>query len=502
MKATENLIYCLKAGYPYFYVSTLEIQKTVDTIKEAVEAADIGFKVEVWDFQLNPDPEAVLGLMQGEEKTLVVAKNYNWFLESGFEGINKEFVTILQNNVEIYSSKDFRRGLVIVSDSSIGESIPSMLINDFMPLEFDRPDKNEIAGILDFIIESAQVNDRFEMPDDDTKEALINAAKGMTAREIKAAYAYSLVKTTGKLDPQVVAIQRAKEVEKTDGLKLGIYKESFDDLIGYDVAKKFAALNIKSPLSKGMLMVGPPGTGKTTFARALANTFNMVCLEMEMAELFGGIVGETEAKVRLALDILKANAPCVWFIDEIEKGLAGVGGNSSGNVSTSGSEVTARAMAQILKFMSHNRPEGIYCVATSNDATSLPPEWVRPGRWDSAPWYVDLPKAETKKGIFKHYMEKGFYVETAPEKFVKPTGDIPSDKDTTQWSGAEIETVCRLSVQMGMTIQECMQFIRPVAVTMSDQIQALKKWAIDENRCIQAEVETANAIKIDRDINF
>jgi len=503
MKATENLIYCLKAGYPYFYVQTIEIQKTVDTIVEAVDNADIGFKLVVWDFEKNPDPEEVLNLMQAEEKVLVIAKNWNWFLESNIEGIKKDFITILQNNVEIFSSKDFRRGLVIVSDSSIGESIPSMLVNDFMPLEFDRPDAEEIKSILDFIIESAKVNDRFEMPDEATIEALVNAAKGMTAREIKAAYAYSLVKTTGKLDPQIVAIQRAKEVEKTDGLKLGVYEESFDDLIGYDVAKKFAALNIKSPLAKGMLLVGPPGTGKTTFARSLANTFGMVCLEMEMAELFGGIVGETEAKVRMALDILRANAPCVWFIDEIEKGLAGVGGNSSGNVSTSGSEVTARAMAQVLKFMSHNRPEGIYCVATSNDATSLPPEWVRPGRWDSAPWYVDLPKPETKKGIFSHYMEKGFKLSEGSDEVGYPTGEMPSDTETKEWSGAEIETVCRLSVQMKMDIQDCMQFIRPVAVTMAGRIQALKKWAIEENRCIQAEAENEkDSVKIDRDIDF
>ncbi|MCK4776851.1 MAG: AAA family ATPase [Actinomycetia bacterium] len=374
-----------------------------------------------------------------------------------------------------------------------------MLIHDFMPLEFDRPDRKEIAVILDFIIESAKVNDRFEMPDEDTKEALVDSAKGMTAREIKAAYSYSLVKTLGKLDPQIVAVQRAKEVEKTAGLKLGVYSDSFDDLIGYDVVKKFTAMNIKSPLSKGTLLVGPPGTGKTSFARALANTFGMVCLEMEMAELFGGIVGETEERVKMALDILKANAPCIWFIDEIEKGLAGVGGNSSGNVSTSGSEITMRAMAQVLKFMSHNRPPGIYCIATSNDATSLPPEWVRPGRWDSAPWYVGLPKPDTKKGIFESYIKKGF-MEDGMEARLYPTGDIPADTDTAQWSGAEIETVCRLSAQMNMPIQDCMQFIRPVAVTMAEKIQALEKWA--ETRTIPAESEAKNPIVIDRDIEF
>jgi len=501
MKALQNLEYALKAGYPYFYVQTIEMNKAVDSIVEYVEKANFGWTVKVWDFIANPDPEAVLNQLEGSDnKTLLIAKNWNWFLASEYEGLNKEFVSKIQNNADVYASSSMRRALIIISDVAIDQAIPSMLLYDFLPIEFDRPTEEEIRADLDFIVESAKSNPKFEVPNDDQIEALIDAGKGMTTRELKAAYAYSLVKTGGRLDPQVVATQRAKAVEKVDGLKLGQYTENFDELIGYDVAKKFAAVNIKSPLSKGMLLVGPPGTGKTTFARALANTFGMVCIEMEMANLFGGIVGETEAKVKAALDIIKANAPCVWFIDEIEKGLAGVGGNS-GNVSTSGSEITQRAMAQVLKFMSHDRPPGVYCVATSNDAKSLPPEWVRPGRWDSAPWYVGLPNTETKQGIFKHYMEKGFKVEGMKEPLF-PTGDIPAETDLEDWTGAEIETCCRLSAQMGMTMDECRQFIKPVAKTMAEQIRALEKWAIEEERTISAEPGTTNEVTINRDIEF
>jgi len=498
MKALTHLEYSLKAGYPYFYVQTLEMNKAVDEIKSHIETNMNGWEVKVWDFAADPDPGNVFSLFGN--RTVVVAKNWNWFLESDYEGINKEFVTTLQNNVDLFSSSQGRNALVIVSDCTIDKAVPTTLLNDFMPIEFERPGNEEIRASLEFIIESAAKNEKFVAPKPAEIENLINAGKGMTTRELKAAYSYSLVKTGGKLDPQIVATQRAKAVEKVDGLKLGDYSETFDELVGYDTAKKFAAMNIKSLLSRGMLLVGPPGTGKTTFARALANTFGMVCIEMEMANLFGGIVGETEAKVKAALDIIKANAPCVWFIDEIEKGLAGMGGGS-GNVSTSGSEITQRAMAQILKFMSNNRPPGIYCVATSNDAASLPPEWIRPGRWDSAPWYVGLPSDETKRGIFKHYMKKGFKVEGMDDTLYA-TGEIPDSKDLEDWSGAEIETVCRLSAQMGLTIDECRQFIRPVAKTMSEQIRALEKWAIEEERTIPAESGTKDEIVIDREIEF
>ena len=503
MKSLENLIASMKAGYPYYYFQTLELSKTTNEIFDAVESADFGWEVKVWDFGKDPDPENVINMLntESEKKVLVVAKNWNWHLESDYEGINKDFVTTLQNNVDLYSSKEMRRCLVICSDVGIDKAIPSMLLNDFLPMKFDRPDVAQIKETLDFVIASAEGNEKFIRPTKEEEVNLINSGKGMTERELKAAYSYSLVRTGGRLDPQLVAIQKAKEVEKTAGLVIGQYDETFDDLVGYEIAKKFAAMNIHSPLSKGMMFVGPPGTGKTTFARALANTFGMVCIEMEMANLFGGIVGETEEKVRVALDIIRANAPCVWFIDEIEKGLAGMGGGSA-NMSNSGSEITKRAMAQVLKFMSHNRPPGIYCVATSNDARSLPSEWVRPGRWDSAPWYVGLPNNDTKDGIFQHYMNKGFKVEGMDEALYT-TGEALTSKQTEKWSGSEIETVCRLSAQMGMTIAECKQFIKPVAITMAEDFAALEKWAVDEERTVMAEaVAGKEAIVIDREIDF
>jgi len=90
----------LKAGYTYFYISTDEINKAVTELKDGING---GFTSAIWDFESNPDPEAVMEMLKGTEpNTVLVAKNYDWFLQDQVEGLNKTVVTFLQNNVSVY----------------------------------------------------------------------------------------------------------------------------------------------------------------------------------------------------------------------------------------------------------------------------------------------------------------------------------------------------------------------------------------------------------------
>lgn len=143
---------------------------------------------------------------------------------------------------------------------------------------------------------------------------------------------------------------------------------------------------------------------------------------------------------------------------EIEKGLAGVGANQIGDGGT-----TKRSMAQFLKFLSDSRPEGVYVIATCNNISSLPPEWVRAERWDAAPFFVDLPSTKEAKVILEHY-KASFDVKGNP-------------KNMDGWSGAEIKSVCRIAAMMGTDISKAEDFIIPVSSTMKSEISALRKWA-------------------------
>jgi SpoVK/Ycf46/Vps4 family AAA+-type ATPase len=458
---TTELMNFVKAGYAYFYIQSSEVNKAVDDVKEIFNTAKNGssFNLIVWDFEKDLDPASVIESLKSEPpKTVVIAKNWNWFIQDAMGGFDKGIVQHLQNGVLDYSSGEFRKILVIISDQSFSKAIPSEIQKDFVALEYSLPDKEEIIVILAGLLADLKDRPGFVMPSDEEKLKIADSARGLTRRETINAFSYSIVKDKGQIKSSTVSELQAKEVQKTAGLRIGNYK--VPELIGYDNLKKFVLATIKSPLSKGIMLVGPAGTGKTHFCKWVGSAVDMKVIELEMAELFGGLVGETEQLVRSALEIISANAPCILFVDEIEKGLAGVGNDQNGDGGT-----TKRAMAQFLKFLSDSRPEGVYVMATCNNISSLPPEWVRAERWDSAPFMVDLPNEKEAKAILDHY-----------KKSYKVSGDPKSMKG---WSGAEIKSVCRIAAMMTSSIDEAEEYIIPVSKTMKNEIDGLRKWAED-----------------------
>jgi SpoVK/Ycf46/Vps4 family AAA+-type ATPase len=467
----KKLIPAIKAGYSYFYCQSYEINRTVQEIKDIAGEYKNGgdesiYKVSTWDFETVPDPEeAVNFLSSAKPYSILIAKNFNWFLIDNMEGFSKSIVTFLQNHIEEFSSAEFRKVLIIVSDAEFDNAIPSQLTRDFLPLEFPLPRINEVSEIYDFVIDSVKDNPKFQMPDEDERKNIILNSRGMTKREIVNALSFSIVSDGGKLLPKTVAGIRNQGIEKNAGIKIGRYPETFKDLKGYENIKEFARATIMGPrrdLAKGLLLTGPPGTGKTMFCRCTGNETGLEVLEVEVAQLFGKYVGESEKNFGNLIKIAVATAPCIVFMDEIDKALAGIGGGDNGNGTPGASDsVSRRSAGQFLKFM-QQRPEGVYVFATCN-SINIPPEWIRAERWDCAPFYVGLPQEEEREAILKYY-QKVFDVKG------KPSG-------MEGWSGAEIKSVCRIAAMMGRPINEVEQFVIPVSKTMGDQIGRLEKWA-------------------------
>ena len=149
------------------------------------------------------------------------------------------------------------------------------------------------------------------------------------------------------------------------------------------------------PAPKGIALIGIPGTGKSLTAKMIGRAWQSPLIRLDVGALFGSLVGESESRVRRALKIAERIAPCILWIDELEKALAH-GGSDSGT--------SARVFASILTWMQEKKSE-VFVVATANDITALPPELLRRGRFDEI-FFLDLPNRRERREIFAVHLEK------------------------------------------------------------------------------------------------
>lgn len=222
-------------------------------------------------------------------------------------------------------------------------------------------------------------------------------------------------------------------------------------------------------LPKGILLIGVQGCGKSLAARAAAGVFNVPLLKLDFAVLYNKYHGETERNLRECLQTADVMSPCVLWIDEIEKGLAGRGGETG---------TTLRVLGSFLTWLAEKK-SGVFVVATANEIDMLPPELIRKGRFDEI-FFVDLPDAETRMNILHiHLVARN----QLPERF---------DMDMIAaacagFSGAEIEqavvsalyaahaTAADLTTAILLDELRC---TRPLSVVMSERIDALRHWAL------------------------
>ena len=227
---------------------------------------------------------------------------------------------------------------------------------------------------------------------------------------------------------------------------------------------------------KGIMLLGVPGCGKSLTAKCVATEWKQPLLRLDVGKVFQAEVGSSENNIRRAIATAEAVAPCVLWIDEIEKGL-NVGGERDGGTNS-------RVFSTILTWM-QEKTKPVFVVATANDISQLPPEFLRKGRFDEI-FFVDLPTEDERKEIFRIHLQKS-----------NQTGiqDLDSiAKSTKLFNGAEIEEAVKEAmflayidnpdnpkVNLDHLNQACKQII-PLAKTMSEKIRGLRGWADDRAR--------------------
>ena len=219
---------------------------------------------------------------------------------------------------------------------------------------------------------------------------------------------------------------------------------------------------------KGMMLVGVQGGGKSLAAKAVAGAWGLSLLRLDFGALYNKYIGETEKNLRNALQLAQTMAPCVLWVDEIEKGLS---------TSDSDDGTSKRLLGTLLTWMAE-RDEPVFMVATSNDISKLPPELIRKGRLDEV-FFVDLPEADVRQAIFSiHLSGRGQDV----AQF-----DLARLADATSgFTGAEIEQVVVSGLygaeanNAGLdtnTLLHGAANTSPLSVVMAEQVDSLRRWA-------------------------
>ena len=307
------------------------------------------------------------------------------------------------------------------------------------------------------------------------------------------AFPATFMEQTAAISPttkNVTGLLSKSLLNSTNGLKSITNPTPLEEIGAFDYVKNWAKTMSKfmasthyksSERPRGILLVGPPGSGKTVIASALSSVFGWTGVELDISEMIGGVQGETENNLAVALNTIRQINKCVVLVDEVEKAL---GGTQSSSKTDGG--VLLRVLNGLLRFMEENTHNAIM-VMTANSVDELPPPLLRSGRLDMV-LLADVPTAPQRKEILTIHLNKrnlGALVEkTMLEKL---------SKLTNHFSGAELrELIARLyrkivvddlfdmlddGPKLFKLIDNIRKTVLPIAESKSEEIQLMREWA-------------------------
>jgi len=373
--------------------------------------------------------------------------------------------------------EQYRHHVVLVSHAL---DLPPELQRYSARFELGVPDHRQLEAIVreEAVRWAKEHGGRRVKSDSSTLQLLVRNLSGMTAHGARSLARNAIYDDGAITRSDIDRVNRAKyDLLDMGGVMSYQYETAhFADIGGLANLKQWleqrrAAFvgdmpEVETP--KGMMLLGVQGSGKSLAAKAVAGSWGVPLLQLDVGALYNKFFGETERNLRRALDLAVAMSPCVLWMDEIEKGL-GADGNDSGT--------SKRVLGSLLTWMAESN-EGVFLVATANDISALPPELMRKGRLDEI-FFVDLPDAAIRAEIFNIHLHKRHLELKADE--VERIADAAEG-----FSGAEIEQVVvaalytaaarDVTVDVGLLLDEINR-TRPLSVVMADDISSLRAWA-------------------------
>ncbi len=413
-------------------------------------------------------------------KEHIVDNSGIWLLEDYHHllGPNDDSLTAAQAIDFLANISDYADSLIILGGK--GFDVPQELSKEIVTLDLPLPDATILRHIA---ISSTRLKDK------QISDEAIEAARGLTLSEARLTFlkAYQMTgKLMGKESLNIISEAKGQAIRESKQLEyFAVQNHEMTDVGGMEnvktwLAKRKVGLSpasraLKLDAPKGLLLLGVQGCGKSLLAKTVAHEWNLPLLRFDLGKVMSMWLGESEGNIRSALNLADAMAPCVLWIDEIEKGIPKSGPFDEGT--------GLRVLGTILTWMQEKK-QPVFVVATANSFTDLPPELLRKGRFDEI-FFVDLPDHAAREKIFEIHTRKRSQPLRAEE--IRQLGEV-----THGFSGAEIESAVseglynwayereQTNPQAEFGLGHILQAIhdtRPLSVLMADKIDALREWA-------------------------
>ncbi len=499
----KELCDLLRARFPYIHISTYEEERLINEIKRIVSTQELIHTIRnvfIWrssegfrDFNgtlqdnTTEKPAALNFVKNYEQPAVFIFLDFHIFCEQTKGIVDNNIIRNLKDLMPNLKQSYQPKNVIFVSPMF---TLPDDLKKDITVMDFELPTAEEIEEVLDGMIEANSGGNLTVNLNDKEKEALIKAAIGLTLQEAENAFARAMVNdgTLNATDVDLVLKEKSQVIKKNDLLEYIDSKVNIDDVGGLENLKKWLRKRDKSWLSsakkyglpspKGVLLTGVPGCGKSLVAKSISSMWHLPLLRFDVGKVFNKYVGNSESNMREAIKTAEAIAPCILWIDEIEKGFSGLGNNGDSGTSS-------RIFGTFLSWM-QEKTKPVFVVATANNISELPPEMMRKGRFDEI-FFIDLPTFNERKQIFKVHLQSRL-------KDPDVIGDFKIDEQTLEhlasqtegFGGAELEQIVIMGLfdafaeDRSITMKDFENSIKntvPLSITQAEQIRSIREWA-------------------------
>lgn len=498
----RNLAILSQAAIGVVLVRTREPFRAIETIRDFAFAEETDFKV--WTIsggwatydRRNPTQEPTLDNLIDPLAALKAVNGIN-----GSQGFNNGVYVMMyphkplgQNIVMLQVLKEYcrifsenRKRLVLVTPP--GWELPQELEDDVVILDFDAPAYAELQESYTKLMNAVPQAKRPRFTDAHI-DRILAAGAGMTAHEFENAVSRALITLRTRLPnvaidefADIVMKVKTEVVKRSEILEI-MEADRIENIGGLENLKQWVLkrarcfgqeardFGVEPP--KGIALIGPPGTGKSASAKAIASVLGLPLIKFDVSRVFNSLVGQSEARVRAALKLVDSMAPCVLMIDEADKAFAGQAGGGGGG----DSGVGMRVLGAILTWMQETKSP-VFMVVTANRTSGLPSEFLRRGRLDEI-FSVTVPHQIERAEILKiHLRKRGQNPDTITgldAAVERSEGYVPAEIEAAV-KDAIIEAFTAGEPVTGALIAQQLEYMVPLSVAFAAQFEEMRTWA-------------------------